>query len=276
MAGSPNVRHAQGVTVISGVGDFDADQTFGSGQAFRWVKGGDGRYHGIVGGKAVSMESRGGTVTIYGTAEGDYESVWRDYLDLGTDYGEIKRELSRGDPTMGEATRYGWGLRLLRQDAEEALLSFILSSNNRIPMIMRSVELLSAMLGDEAVGVPYGGMGEPVAAGAGGPTGEPMSGPTEAGPAGRRAAPDGDAPFGAYAAYTGRRAFPSAAAIAGAGAERLGECRAGFRCRYLAETAAMLAGEGTDLRGLGRLGREGAREALMRYPGVGAKVADCA
>ena len=48
---------------------------------------------------------------------------------------------------MRTAIEYGSGIRILKQDPWETLLSFIISANNRIPMIARSIGLLSQIYG---------------------------------------------------------------------------------------------------------------------------------
>ena len=75
------------------------------------------------------------------------EEFWRDYLDLGRDYGKIKEKLSEDDEIIGAAIEYGSGIRLLNQDRWETLISFIISQNNNIPRIKGCIEKLCAMFG---------------------------------------------------------------------------------------------------------------------------------
>lgn len=41
---------------------------------------------------------------------------------------------------MKEATQYGAGIRILKQDPWEIIISFIISANNNIPRIQGSIE----------------------------------------------------------------------------------------------------------------------------------------
>jgi len=77
----------------------------------------------------------------------DFKAFWFDYFDLGRDYSEVKRIIST-DPIMKQAVEFGSGIRLLRQEPWEVLISFILSSNNRIPRIMKIVQELSRLYGE--------------------------------------------------------------------------------------------------------------------------------
>ena len=44
---------------------------------------------------------------------------------------------------------FGWGIRILKQDLWETLISFIISANNRIPRIMKSVDKIAQVYGKE-------------------------------------------------------------------------------------------------------------------------------
>jgi len=49
---------------------------------------------------------------------------------------------------MEEAIAYGHGIRILKQDFYETLISFIISANNGIPRIMSTVEVIAQNYGD--------------------------------------------------------------------------------------------------------------------------------
>ncbi|MDR1208249.1 MAG: hypothetical protein LBJ89_02765 [Holosporales bacterium] len=76
-------------------------------------------------------------------SENEYNSVWIPYFDINRDYAEIKRRiLDLNDPYLAEAIKFGWGLRILQQDAWEVLISFIISQRNNIPRIKKLIENL--------------------------------------------------------------------------------------------------------------------------------------
>lgn len=133
--------------IIDGVSDFRLDHTFDNGQCFRWNREEDGSYTGVAFGRAVNINYTGKTVILDNVPPGDYHAVWKDYLDLGRDYGAIKRMLSEKDPVIRKAVSHGCGMRILRQDKWETLISFILSQNNNIARIRKCVESLCAAHG---------------------------------------------------------------------------------------------------------------------------------
>ncbi|MBQ5332111.1 MAG: 8-oxoguanine DNA glycosylase, N-terminal domain-containing protein, partial [Oscillospiraceae bacterium] len=114
------------------------DDTLDCGQAFRWeaVPSDYFRtYKGFF--KKIPLtisqvERDSGKFILHGVSEEDFLNIWFDYFDLGTNYGELKRRFSE-DETLAKACTYAKGVRLLRQDSEECLISFILSQNNNIP-----------------------------------------------------------------------------------------------------------------------------------------------
>ena len=65
---------------------------------------------------------------------------WRNYFDLDTDYTSFFEKISESkDIFLNNAARYGKGLRILRQDFWEMLISFIISQNNSISRIKKIV-----------------------------------------------------------------------------------------------------------------------------------------
>ena len=117
--------------------DLDLDETLDCGQAFRWTKTAENEYRGAFLNKPLTIRCLDKDDCVFelaDTTEEDFLNVWRSYFDLDTDYGELKRRYSE-DETLAKACAFAGGIRLLRQDAWEALSSFIISQNNNIPRI---------------------------------------------------------------------------------------------------------------------------------------------
>ena len=134
---------------IEGVKDFHPDHIFDCGQCFRWERNDDGSYSGIAFGKMARMEydNDGAILRIHGASEEDFENIWKHYLDLDRDYGEIKKVLADRDPVIAGAIEYGSGIRILNQEKWETLISFIISQNNNIPRIKKCINSLAETLG---------------------------------------------------------------------------------------------------------------------------------
>ncbi|RCX18931.1 N-glycosylase/DNA lyase [Anaerobacterium chartisolvens] len=142
------IYQEDGKVIAENVGDFNCTHIFECGQCFRWIRETDGSYTGVVRGRAANISFCDGRLIISNTCMEDFKNIWFDYLDLGRDYGAIKAALAKDD-IMKTAIEFGHGIRLLKQDIWETLISFIISANNRIPRIMRTVERISQAYGEE-------------------------------------------------------------------------------------------------------------------------------
>ena len=140
---------------IEGVKDFNTDHIFDCGQCFRWQRQEDGSYIGPAMGRVVKISYADRQLIIDNCGKEDFENIWKKYLDLDTDYGLIKEKLSAEDQIMQAASEYGYGIRILRQDFWETVVSFIISQNNNIPRIKGCIESICEKFGEHAG--EYGG-----------------------------------------------------------------------------------------------------------------------
>ena len=134
--------------ILEGVSDFHPKHIFECGQCFRWKAQDDGSYTGVAKGRVINVSREGDKVYFKNTNLEDFNKIWKEYFDLDKDYTQIKNELSKIDKYLEKATEFGWGIRLLKQDPWEMIISFIISSNNRIPMIQKAIGLLSEHYGE--------------------------------------------------------------------------------------------------------------------------------
>ena len=127
--------------------DFDLARIFECGQCFRWNADENGVYTGVAMGKAARIYREGEKIFISGNVE-DFENIWRGYFDLDRSYAGIRTGLCIDD-YMKEASAFGAGIRILYQEKWEALCSFIISQNNNIPRIKKTVEKLCSLFGEK-------------------------------------------------------------------------------------------------------------------------------
>mgnify|MGYP003289944791 CR=1 FL=1 len=128
--------------------NFDLLQTLDCGQAFRWKQSENGVWSGTAYGKYIEIYNDGNDIIIDGTTKEDYYNIWHFYFDIDRDYSKIIKEISSNE-TLRSATVYGSGIRILRQEAWEALCSFIISQNNNIPRIKGIIERLCENFGEK-------------------------------------------------------------------------------------------------------------------------------
>lgn len=231
--------------VVTKVNDsFDVGKIFDCGQCFRFdrVENSchEAEYSGVAFGRVVAFGQDGDTLYIYNSTLEDYENIWHGYLGLDVDYRRIDSSLlsCTDSRSFAEAVAYGKGIRILRQDIEEAIISFIISQNNNIPRIKQIIERLSTLCG------------EPIN----------ISEEMETHLSGR----------------SSLYSFPTAQALLTLGVDGLFAAKTGFRAKYIYDACQRLVSGDISVDRLLELDdtAEGL-EYLCRIKGVGPKVASC-
>lgn len=134
---------------VPGIKGFALRDTLMCGQSFRWVENSDGSFTGTAFKKTVTVKIENDDFKIIGTTQEDFEDIWRGYFDLDTDYEKIREDLSKLHPVLAEAAKFAPGIRILRQEPFEALISFIISQNNNIKRIEGIVKRLCENFGEK-------------------------------------------------------------------------------------------------------------------------------
>ena len=143
-----NIIEDKNKIIIETTKDFEPKHIFECGQAFRWTVQEDNSYTTVAFNRVINVKKQDDKIIFSNTNREEFLNIWYEYFDLGRDYGEIKRTLSM-DPIMKDATKYGNGIRILNQEPFETIISFIISANNQIPRIKRSIELISQHYGEK-------------------------------------------------------------------------------------------------------------------------------
>lgn len=142
------VRQRGGGTVVSGLSRFEPIQTFTCGQCFRWAPRSDGSFTGVAGGRVINVKRSGDEIILNNCTLHDFDTFWRNYFDLDRDYGKIINSLS-ADSILKSAISCASGIRILRQEFFETLLSFIISANNNIVRISKIVQTFCECFGEK-------------------------------------------------------------------------------------------------------------------------------
>lgn len=126
--------------------EFDAKQTLECGQVFRFKTTPFGYEVYTLNHKATIICQKSGTKIVC-----DDVNYFINYFDLLTDYAKIKQELRKND-FLKKAIDVGYGIRILRQDPIETIISFIISQNNNIPRIKKIIETICSEYGEKLDG----------------------------------------------------------------------------------------------------------------------------
>lgn len=143
--------------VLNNVDSFELLHIFDCGQCFRWDIQPDGSYIGVIKSGVMRVSKHGKSITFEGILDGDINSIVYDYFDLGTDYNVFKERLAVIDSNMKKSVEFGSGIRILKQDLWEMIISYIISANNNIPRIKGIINRISKRVGKKVSwnGVDY-------------------------------------------------------------------------------------------------------------------------
>jgi N-glycosylase/DNA lyase len=130
--------------------DLDLARIADSGQCFRWEPAPSGGFRVLHGAKCLYVRELEANIFELSCDEAEFNDVWKGYLDLGEDYAAIRSRIDpQADPFLWRAMEDEKGIRILRQDPWEMLVTFIISQNKNIPAIRRSVNLLCEACGEK-------------------------------------------------------------------------------------------------------------------------------
>lgn len=126
---------------------FDLQKIADSGQCFRTALFPDGTYRFLTGEQVLYIRKIAEETYRVSCSRDVWERVWGPYFDLGRNYRDISGAIPEEDVFLRLAARTGAGIRILRQDPWEMLVTFIISQRKSIPAIRSVVELLSERYG---------------------------------------------------------------------------------------------------------------------------------
>ena len=143
-----NIIQKDNNIILKNPDSFNLRHTFECGQCFRFNKISEESYRGVLKDKILTITQSGSDIIFENTTQSDFYGVFKDYFDLSTDYAKIKEQLSH-DPVLKDAIDFGGGIRILRQDLWESVVSFIISASNNIPRIKKIIESFCQNFGKE-------------------------------------------------------------------------------------------------------------------------------
>lgn len=134
------------------VSHFDLDKIADSGQCFRWVRLGPRRYW-IPAGDACAVASQKGDLLTVDIQDDTPAEFWANYFAIHDDYAGIWDEINAWaerdgpDAYLTRAARASDGVVILNQPLWETTVSFMVSQNNNIPRIKRSLKAICEKFG---------------------------------------------------------------------------------------------------------------------------------
>ena len=126
---------------------FNLNYTLECGQCFRWKNVGQDEYVGVIQDRVLRIKQENEFIYIWSSKKENLEEVVKHYLDLETDYIKIEEQIAKIDNNIAKSLEYSSGIHILNQPLFETIISYIISANNNIKRISRSVNDLSEKFG---------------------------------------------------------------------------------------------------------------------------------
>lgn len=208
-----------------------------SGQCFRWRAIDENAYRLFYRNHTVEVVQKGDGLLLR-CSEEEVNALWSRYFSIEDNYTEWSKKLDPKDLFLQRAFQYGRGIRILRQDPWETLVTFVLSQRKSIPAIRQCVEALCVCAGTRQFIPDY-----PDTCSKCGTTG--------------------------YEWYS----FPSIEQTQQLTLEDLRACGLGYRADYLYQLCRQLTEK--ELMDWEKLEDDELRDKLLSLRGVGIKVATC-
>lgn len=217
---------------------FDIHKIADSGQAFRIHDIDETHAELVAFGKYLQIADLGGSSFAFSCSENEFSAIWAAYFDLDRDYAGVAGSIDPKDGYLKDAAAFSKGIRILRQEPFETVISYIISQRRSIPSITTSVERISALCGKKIT------------------------------------VPKLKPPF-VKPLKNEYFAFPFPSELASLPFEKLEGTGVGYRAPYIAQAAAGFNEGKIDPHSLSLLNDDALYRVLTSMYGVGTKVANC-
>ena len=132
---------------------FNLRHTLECGQCFRWKKLSEEEniYIGVIFDRVVKIKQVDKTLFVWSNKKENLKEEIINYFDLSRDYEKIEKRIAKIDENINKAISYSSGIHILNQPIFETIISYIISANNNIKRISRSVNEISKKYGKEVI-----------------------------------------------------------------------------------------------------------------------------
>ena len=138
------------MVVIKNV-DINLKDTVTCGQIFRYEVEEDNSFTIILSDRVINIKQDNNDLIVKSSNEKDLENIIKEYFDLDRDYKSINEELLNNDKSLKEIIEFCDGFKIMKTPKFETIISFIISQNNRVPQIKKSLDIISKEYGKKVV-----------------------------------------------------------------------------------------------------------------------------
>lgn len=127
--------------------NLDIKSILTSGACFRVIEEADGSFTNILKDRVINIKQKGNEIIIKSSNNDNLKEVIYDYFDLNRDYEKINRSIIKNNPDLKEIVNNCKCYKILNQDSFEMCISYIISQNNNVKRISKSIEEISKSYG---------------------------------------------------------------------------------------------------------------------------------
>ena len=133
------------------INNFNLKDTVTCGQIFRFTEEDDGSFTVVLSDRVINLRLDDDELIIDSNNLDNIEEVVRNYFDLDFDYDSINNSLLEVDRDNKIIIESCNGLKMINEPKIEVIISYILSSNNRVPQIRKALDNISERFGEKVI-----------------------------------------------------------------------------------------------------------------------------
>ena len=133
------------------VGNINIESILFSGSCFRAFKETDGSITNILNDRVINIKQEGEYIIVNSSNNDNLENVIKEYFDLNRDYDSINKYLIKNNKELKDMINGCSNYRILNQDSFEMCISYIISQNNNVKRISKSINELCKRYGEKVI-----------------------------------------------------------------------------------------------------------------------------
>lgn len=133
------------------VDNFNLRDTVTCGQIFRFEELDDNSFDIILSDRVINIKQEENNIIVNSNNMNNIEKVIKNYFDLDYDYESINKKILEIDKSNKEIINRCKGLKMINEPKFEVIISYILSSNNRVPQIKNALDNISKTYGKKVI-----------------------------------------------------------------------------------------------------------------------------
>ena len=133
------------------VNNLDIKSILTSGACFRQIEESDGSITNILSDRIINIKQDGNILIVSSSNYNNLENIIKNYFDLNRNYDLINKKIIEYDSKMKEVINKCTKYRILNQDSFEMCISYIISQNNNVKRISKSINELCKSYGDKVI-----------------------------------------------------------------------------------------------------------------------------